>query len=89
MKVQIDIEDDDVLLKLLTRSGELNCESIHQIISTIRNLSPDEVTHNYLLEDLQNMFKTHDSINEVLDYHGGDRIDIITTYDTDVEDVIE
>lgn len=72
MKIEVELSENGIIQYL----QQVARDQIWHINYTIQQLKDREDKPQYLLEDLKGLFAALDSANKMIEYHGGDPVDI-------------
>jgi hypothetical protein len=72
MKIEVELSEEGIIEYL----KEVARDQIWHINYTIQNLKGHEDKPTYLLQDLRDQFAALENANKMIEYHGGDPVDI-------------
>lgn len=72
MKIEVELSENGIIQYL----QEVARDQIWHINYTIQRLKDREDKPTYLLEDLKDQFAALDNANKMIEYHGGEPVDI-------------
>lgn len=72
MKIEVELSENGIIQYL----QEVARDQIWHINNTIQLLKNREDKPTYLLEDLKDHFASFDNANKMIEYHGGDPVDL-------------
>lgn len=87
MKIEVDLTDEGII-QYLTETARDQVWHINNTIKILRNDYTDSDKPNHHLQDLQDFFATLESTNKLLEYYGGEKVEVfcanvIAGYDLD------
>ena len=87
MKIEVDLTDEG-MIQYLTETARDQVWHINNTIKTLRNNYTDSDMPNHHLRDLQDFFATLEYTNNLIEYYGGEKVEVfcanvIPGYDLD------
>ena len=76
MKIEVEISENGII-QYLQEVARDQIWHINATIKSLRNNYTDNDKPTFLLKDLQDFYATLDSTNKLIEYHGGDPVEVI------------
>lgn len=75
MKIEVEM-DEDGIIQYLTETARDQVWHINATIKSLRKNYTDTDKPDFLLRDLQDFFATLDATNKLIEYYGGEKVEV-------------